>query len=237
MTSFITSTSVSTSSGPQWYNSTPLLLEKLPPQVHSTPRNASSCSSIPSRSRDSGLGSLASDSTTFSFTSTFCPPLSPNATAFSIENLLGLSKPKQESSSTKQERALQPLNLSTSALPRPRTYSCRYCSKAYSSRSSMRAQSVEGVFPDSGCWRVTDVPTPARGPSSVRCANGASLTGRTCVRTSERIGASDFAAVKSNDGDVDAIPSPRIQAHASESEILTFREPSLHRFGMKFFHL
>ncbi|CDS37531.1 hypothetical protein EmuJ_000478500 [Echinococcus multilocularis] len=203
MTSFISSTSVSTSSAPQWYNSTPLLLEKLPPQVHSTPRNPSSCSSVPSRSRDSGLGSLASDSTTFSFTSTFCPPLSPNAIAFSIENLLGLSTPKQESSSTKQERALQPLNLSTSALPRPRTYSCRYCSKAYSSRSSMR---------------VTDVPTPARGPSPVRCAHGASPTGRICVRTSERIGASDFAAVKSNDGDVDAIPSPRMHAHASESD-------------------
>lgn len=107
----------------------------VPIDVDSTSCKPSPSSTTPSSNRDSGLGSFVSNSSS-SFSS--YPPLSSNAIAFSIENLLDLSTPKHGSSFTQLGRALRPLDLSISGLPRSRAYSCRYCSKTYSSRSSMR---------------------------------------------------------------------------------------------------
>ncbi|KAL5107229.1 hypothetical protein TcWFU_000256 [Taenia crassiceps] len=223
---------VPASSKPQWRTSTVLLFKRLPVYVDSTSCNLPPSSSTPSSNRDSGLGSLTSN-TSSSFSS--YPSLSSNAIAFSIENLLHLSTPKQESSFTRMERALQPLNLSTRGFSRPRTYSCRYCCKAYSSRSSMRyvpsdftrrpirclftARIVEGAFHDFGCWRVTDASTRARDPSSVRCAHAALPTARTCVRTSGGIETSDLAAVTSREDDVDAMPLFHPQTCALEAAL------------------
>ena len=87
----------------------------------------STCSSTPSRNKDSGLGSFTSSSISACVTKESSSPY--NGFTFSIENILGLSDPKEQQA---------PLDLSIRAPNQRPSFGCRYCSKTYSSRSAVR---------------------------------------------------------------------------------------------------
>ncbi|VDD77713.1 unnamed protein product [Mesocestoides corti] len=128
---------ISTSLDMSWYRFVPELPGTLPTFVSSTPLNIQNQKPTSSSNRDSGLGSST-------LTSSY---LSPNAAAFSIDRLLGLSTELETRPRSPSSFSPQPLDLSVHRPSKGKTFSCRYCSKTYSSRSSTRLHEATHTMP------------------------------------------------------------------------------------------